>query len=74
VRYPCRYYGGKYQHVREVREALQGLKQEDPRFNVPVLADDLMLYPYQVRVCLTRRWQGLRTFWVHGSSVRTGTP
>jgi indole-3-glycerol phosphate synthase len=35
------YYGGKYQHVRDVKDALREAR-------VPVVADDLVLYPYQL--------------------------
>lgn len=35
------YYGGKYQHVRDVKDALRETR-------VPVVADDLVLYPYQL--------------------------
>jgi len=35
------YYGGKYQHVRDVKDALREAR-------VPVIADDLVLYPYQL--------------------------
>lgn len=41
VRVDQTYYGGKYQHVREVKDALREAR-------VPVVADDLVLYPYQL--------------------------
>lgn len=41
VRVDQTFYGGKYQHVRDVKDALREAK-------VPVIADDLVLYPYQV--------------------------
>ncbi len=41
VRVDQTYYGGKYQHVRDVKDALRDAQ-------VPVVADDLVLYPYQL--------------------------
>ncbi len=44
VRVDQTYYGGKYQHVRDVKDAFR----QGSDAAVPVVADDLMLYPYQV--------------------------
>lgn len=49
VRVDQTYYGGKYQHVRDVKDAFRpGGGGSDAPSSVPVVADDLVLYPYQV--------------------------
>jgi hypothetical protein len=50
VRVDQTYYGGKYQHVRDVKDAFRQREQDSAAVAMPVVADDLVLYPYQVRV------------------------
>jgi len=44
---PCRFYGGSYQDVTTVKEKVP---------EIPIVADDMVLYPYQVGVGALEAW------------------